>query len=52
MGPIARGASLFGHEIVPDSSSGAGARGVSAWAPSREVIKQIIDHSLGYAILL
>ena len=47
----ARGASLFGHEMVPDSSSGAGARGVSAWAPSCEVMKQILDQSLGGAIL-
>ena len=50
-GPIARGANLFGHEMVPDSSSGAGARGVSAWAPSCEVMKQILDQSLGCAIL-
>ena len=51
-GHVARGANLFGHEMVPDSSSGAGARGVSAWAPSCEVIRQILDQSLGYAILL
>ena len=50
-GPIARGANLFGHEMVPDSSSWAGARGVSAWAPSCEVMKQILDQSLGCAIL-
>ena len=37
--------------MVPDSSSGAGARGVSAWAPSCEVMKQILDQSLGCAIL-
>ena len=50
-GHIARGASLFGHEMMPDSSSGAGARGVSAWAPWCEVMKQILDQSLGGAIL-
>ena len=50
-GHIARGASLFGHEMVPDSSSDAGDRGVSAWAPSCEVMKQIFDQSLGRAIL-
>ena len=37
--------------MMPDSSSGAGARGVSAWAPSCEVMKQILDQSLGCAIL-
>ena len=50
-GHIARGANLFGHEMVPDSSSWAGARGVSAWAPSCEVMKQIIDQSLGCEIV-
>ena len=39
------------NEMVPDSSSGAGARGVSAWAPSCEVMKQILDQSLGCAML-
>ena len=50
-GHVARGANLFGHEMVPDSSSWAGARDVSAWAPSCEVMKQIFDQSLGCAIL-
>ena len=50
-GHVARGANLFGHEMVPDSSSWAGARDVSARAPSCEVMKQIFDQSLGCAIL-
>ena len=50
-GHIARGASLFGHEMMPDSRSGAGAAGVSVWASSCEVMKQILDQSLGCAIL-
>ena len=32
---------------MPDSSSGAGARGVSVWASPCEVMKQILDQSLG-----
>ena len=50
-GHVARGANLFGHEMVPDSSSWAGARDVSARAPSCEVMKRIFDQSLGCAIL-